>query len=338
MKTMAFYQIICMLIILVSLTKGDLTMSNWTTVYRFLPLSFENNYIVLEPKTPNTNSTGYSICLRVSIWRWSYTVLLDSLFVKLAIQPIDLDFFLCFSILKDKDKGGPCFLWENVSSEWNSLCITHNFKDFVLNITLNGIEMGSQKKKPAIDFMEKLTNSFSIGLATSLWGQITDFNIWNRPLTIEEVHQYSFDCLKGLSMQPQILDWFTANITKRGNNSLAMHRALLNCHSDIEQSPVIFDIAYMVYSSSVELCNLLNGKLVEPMYLGQFNGDENYFWVPKSDEFGNNTQNSLLTTAQAADGCMIVDLKSNEYFREDCGSLNPSTCKVVSDGKSSFIL
>jgi hypothetical protein len=51
---MALYQIIYILVILASLTKGELRNKNWTTVYKFYPLDSGNNFVILEPKIPVT--------------------------------------------------------------------------------------------------------------------------------------------------------------------------------------------------------------------------------------------------------------------------------------------
>ena len=190
--------------------------TNWTTAYRFSPLYAENNYIILEPKVPITSSTGYSICLRVCIWRWENTVVFDSPAVKLVMYAFD-SIELCFSMKKDRKEL--CFTWINISSEWNALCFTHNFSDFLLNVTLNGEWMDSKKIQLNSNFIEGLTKPFSIGLVSLFWGQITDFNVWNRPLANKELNQYSFGCQDKFSMQPEILDWSNTNITNPGVNA-----------------------------------------------------------------------------------------------------------------------
>jgi hypothetical protein len=242
-----------------------------------------------------------------------------------------------------EDKYSLCFLWFNVSSEWNSLCFVHNFKDFVLDITLNGVQMVSEKKQLASNFMEKLTKPFSVGLETPFWGQITDFNIWNRPLSNEEVHQFSFGCQEGLSNQPEILDWSTVNITERRINSdqFQMQRQLFPCQYGMTQSQMLLENANgMNYYESTVFCNLLKGDLFDPTNkeLSQVDIQPSILhWVPIVNSnsglifdtpVGNSTHNSTLTTGRKTDECMCASITSNKKIPKKCKSLYSSICKV----------
>jgi hypothetical protein len=342
---MALKYYICFLAIVVSVTQGNQTTHNLTTVYRFSPLYYDRNYIDLEPRVPITNSTGYTICLRVSIWRWAYTVVVDSPSVLLLIDIFNAGFYLCICLLNNI--RSLCSLWVNVNSEWNALCFTHNFTDSLMAAFLNGVQIGSKKIQLPSNFTEELAKPFSIGFNTSFWGQITDFNTWNRPLSNEEVHQYSFGCQDGLSTQPEILDWSTANVVERRVNSdqFKMQRQHFNCQFGMKQSQTLFqNTIEMNYTKSIILCNLLKGDLFHPTYMDRNEFDQFYhfYWVPivKSEDYGQSkgkndsqvgieTKNSALTFGQQTDVCTIVNPYTNKHFQQNCYDDFPSICKVT---------
>ena len=260
---MALYQILYILVILASLTKGELTNKNWTTVYKFYPLDSGNNFVILEPKIPVTNSSGYSICLRVLIWKWDTTIVFDSPALTLVMFLYDS---MKFCLFKNKISQLFCFTMSSNQAEWNAICFTHNFTDFLLNVSLNGKQMNSKKIQLDRAFLNELTKPLSIGLNTSFWGQISDFNIWNRPLSYEEVQQYSFGCHEGLSSQPEILDWSNASIISSGINSQSfkLNRQFLSCQEDITHFTLFENGMPLNYFKSLEFCNLLKGDLYDP--------------------------------------------------------------------------
>jgi len=338
---MALYHNICFLSILVSMTKGNLTTTNWTTVLRFNPLYSENIDIVLEPKVPITNSTGYSMCLKICIWKMDNTVLFDSPALKLEMYIYGSDSH-CFTMKRNRLF---CFTLGKNSSEWNTICFTNNFTDFLLNVTLNGIQMGSKKTQLISNLMDELKKPISIGFNTSFWGQITDFNIWNRPLSNDEVNQYSFGCQEGLSIQPEILDWSNTSIISRGINSqpLNINRQFLPCQNGMSPFTLFDNTLTMPYTNSVEFCNLLKGHLFDPAYLrlGQGHGYYLWYWVPiqkagenspqqleNNTQAGKQTSNSILTTGKKTDQCKCLHIASREYISRDCRQENPSLCKV----------
>jgi hypothetical protein len=281
---MAFYKSICIIVALVTVIKGDVPNTNWTTIYRFYPLDSYKNFIVLEPKVPSTNSTGYSVCMTVAVWKWDFAVVFDSpaLVLKItATNGVDLKFCL----FKNKFKKLLCITLENVSSEWNAICFTHNFTDFLLKAALNGEPEGNKTIELPSTIFDELTKPISIGLNTSFWGQITHFNIWNRPLTNDEVNQYSFGCQDGLSPPPEILDWLNASILNRGASfqHYKIKRQLLACEIGMITPLTLFENANsMSYPESMKFCNLLKGELFDPASFksGQdyFYGE--YYWVP----------------------------------------------------------
>jgi hypothetical protein len=233
---------------------------------------------------------------------------------------------MCLTIKETDDR-----IWftGQLSSEWNALCFTHSLTDFVFNVTLNGKQIGSEKVSFTSNFLEKLAEPFSIGLESSFWGQITDFNIWNRHLSIEEINQYSFGCQEGLLTQPEILDWAQTNITNKGDYSehIQMQRKLLNCQHNINQS-LFQNIYRMNFLKSTEFCKFLRGDLVDP-FKEELYCDPFHYWVPTVNlSPANETINSTLTSGPKSDQCMSVDIASREYMPMNCSEELYFVCKV----------
>ncbi len=328
------------------MTQGEFTNKNWTTVYKFYPLVSGNNYIVLEPKIPLTNSTGYSICLRVFIWKWDNAVVFGSLAIKLELFVFEAYKILC--LLINQENIQLCLNLDNKSSEWNALCYTHNFTDCLMKVTLSGELKGTKKFLINSTFLDKVTKPMSFGLNTSFWGQITDFNIWNRPLSNEEVQQYSFGCREGPSSQPEILDWSNASVVRRGiyTQDFKINRQFLSCKDGMTHFTLFENIISLSYTKSMEFCNSLNGDLFNPTFLDMGNGHGliNSYWVPleMTKKFGPphleyNTQletNYTMTIGQTTDQCKIVKMDSKEYTPANCNDLNFSICKVSANAKS----
>jgi hypothetical protein len=332
---MAVYQILFILVNIAFLTRGEVTNTNWTTIYQFWPISSEDSHIVLEPKyNQNTNSTGYSICLRLFIWMRGKMYVFNSPAVQLYLYLFDSS-GICFTMTEYFIEI--CFTGQ-LSSEWNALCFTHNITDSVFNVTLNGEQIHSEKLSLTRNFLKnllkKLAEPFSIGLKTPFWGKISDFNIWSRPLSIEELNQYSFGCLEGLLTQPEILDWANTDITNVGSGSeyIQMQRQPQTCQYNITKSYNLFQNALamnMNYNKSIEFCKFFKGYLVDPFTedLSQMGFQFNDYWVPTI--YSTPVNKTINTTdGQKADQCMGVELASKEYLPKKCTKELDFVCKV----------
>ncbi len=332
-KEMALFQNIFILVILVSMTRGNLTKKDWTTVYRFFPLNYNSDTIVFEPKVPISNSTGYSLCLKICIWKWDVTTIFESPAVQLTLFADSPDgaYRLCLYITKTNE--GLCVPLDNASSEWIILCITHNFTDSFFNVTKNGEPKGGFKFSPKSTFLNDLTKPIPIGNKSIFWGQITDFNIWNRPLSNEEIKQYAFGCKEGLPTQPEILDWSATH------DYFEMQKQHLPCENGIEQSHFFFENNLQLnYTKAVAFCNLLRGDLIDPIkeelsrpYFHHF-----HYWLPivnPNSSAVNHTINSTQAYGQKIDQCKYVNIFKTptiEYQNTACKDTFPSSiCKVI---------
>ena len=242
-----------------------------------------------------------------------------------------------FCLFKNKNSQLFCFTMSNSQTEWNAICFTHNFIDFLLNVTLNGKQMNSKKIQLSRAFLDELTKPLSIGLNTSFWGQISDFNIWNRPLSYEEVQQYSFGCHEGFSTQPEILDSSKTSISSSGINfqPYKIKRQLLTCGKGIVHYTFFENTNDIDYYRSIEFCNLLKGDMFDPVFLenGQEQKYKNWHWVPlkmsgEKGQLGKQASNLTLTATEKPSQCRYADKTSKDYISRNCNDKLPSFCKV----------
>ncbi len=81
--------------------------------------------------------------------------------------------------------------------------------DFTLNTSINGKLVKSMKIIVTTNFSENLANLIEMGGGILSLKYITDFNIWNRPLSVQEIEDYSrgfnFSTLTGMN-GPEILN------------------------------------------------------------------------------------------------------------------------------------
>ncbi len=78
--------------------------------------------------------------------------------------------------------------------------------------------------------LDKIAFSKVILGGGTLIGMISDFNFWSRPLTQDEVDQYTSGCNADFvkKSQPDIVIWAKANVSFRGN-----HTAIKTISSDL---------------------------------------------------------------------------------------------------------
>jgi hypothetical protein len=190
------------------------------------------------------------------------------------------------------------------------------------------------------------------------WGQITDFNIWNRPLSDVEIYDYSFNCTKEFAKKskPEFLTWSNASILEIGKNTqhFAMSRSLLTCCKSRElkelQKKIIFENYYnTTYNDSWQFCQLLKGNLLlNPEKLKDHVGQIFQYWVPiVKSNYNNSTKweydQRVLNMSEEipipliagfgkeTDLCMSYDIATNTYTPTDCYRRLPSICEVPAE-------
>jgi hypothetical protein len=275
------------LLILFSYSKAD-DASTETTVFKFSPLHLEENYLVIQPKNVSvTNLTGYSICLRALFWSWNNAAVFDSPAGTFSFQHMFGNYELCIF-------SWCCMPLSDASADWNSICITHDFSNFLLEISLNNdvnIRCRIEEEVGILEnatFLERLTKPFQIGKDSLFWGQITDFNVWNRPLSKDEITDYLINCDADFSKTsgPEILAWSNASFKVIGNNTqhFVMPRSLLTCHNNSgsispQKSQYFGNGNYLGYLESIQFCQFLKGDLLL-LNNSEMCDDYTMYWVP----------------------------------------------------------
>jgi hypothetical protein len=287
---MALSQYFWVLLILFSYSRAD-DASTQTTVFKFSPLHLEENYLVIQPKNvPVTNLTGgYSICLRALFWSWNNAAVFDSPAVTLLLnlKHTSGNYELCIF-------SWCCMPLANASVDWNSICITHDFSYFFLEMNLNNkINMRCRIVEEVgilenATFLERLMKPFHIGKDSLFWGQISDFNVWSRPLSTDEITEYSFNSEEEFSKTsiPEILAWSNASIKEIGNSSQHFEkpRALLICHNNSgsippQKSQYFGNSNFLGYLESIQFCQFLKGDLLL-LNNSEMCDDYTMYWVP----------------------------------------------------------
>jgi hypothetical protein len=334
-----------------------------TTVYKFDPIVIDDNLLTVQPRKNSTKSMGYSICLRAMFWKNDEMVLFQSTNISLIVFNGK---FVCISINSTKH----CFDWitnSAVSMKWKSICIIHNYMDFTVNTSINGKLVNSMKIMVSTNFTENLSNPIEMGGGKMLLKYITDFNIWRRPLSVQEVGEYStgfnFNTLTGEN-GPKILSWYDLNVTYKGYycDKFVISRSLLASQIQIssEEPPVkpffiLNNPLSKSYDNSKHFCKQIKGTLFLPTqsnlefvrsyYYWDFLVSD-LFWVPlvKSTDgnskwvYDNEVEDHsesipIINVKESNDeNCLAFNISSEEYIPQECSKSQRLFCKIPEEG------
>ncbi len=339
-----------------------------TTVYKFDSIFPDDNLLTIQPGKNTAQSMGYSICLRAMFWKNDEIVLFQSTNISLIVFNGK---FVCISINSTKH----CFDWITtnpaVSMKWKSICIIHNFIDFTVNTSINGKLVNSMKIIVSTNFTENLSNPIEMGGGKMLLKYITDFNIWKRPLSMQEVVQYSsgfnFDTLAGMN-GPEILRWSDVNLTYQGYycKNFEISRSLLASQIQISSEEsmikpffILNHPRYKTYTKSLHFCKNIGGtlflatqsnlKFVRSYYFWD-NLNRDIVWVPivKSTDdnskwvFDNEVKEYFesipITDAMGTSdqNCLAFNLSSEKYIPQDCSLINQRLLCTISEERVYF--
>jgi hypothetical protein len=334
-----------------------------TKVYKFDLIISDDNLLTIQPYKSPGPPTGYSICLRAMFWKNDEIVLFQSTNISLIVFNGK---FVCISINTNKH----CFDWitnSAVSMKWKSICIMHSFMDFTLNTSINGKHVNSMKIIITTNFTENLSNPIEMGGGKLSLKYITDFNIWNRPISVQEVEEYSmglnFNTLTGVN-GPEILNWSDANVTYQGYycKMFIISRALLATQIQIssEEFPInpFFILNHpreKTYDKSVHFCKQIRGTLFLPTqsnlkfvrshyYWDDLNSD--FFWVPFVKSTNGNSKwvydseledlseniPTLNVKGTSEQNCLTFNVTSEEFIPQECLKTQRIFCKTPEEG------
>ncbi len=323
------------------------SISDEIKVYQFNPDLNADNFLAIEPKTPTSQSTGYSFCLRAIFWTWNYRILVETENTSLGLQDpkqnigffrTNIDYFQ--------------FPLENVvvsPTIWNSFCVSFNQTDFLVSITVNGQLVSTSNS--SVGFKP---NNITIGgnkIDGRFYGQITDFNFWNKPLALTEMEEFSSGCntynlLENL--KPEFVLWSEVNITLKGNsttNYSMTQEMLCSILSQNSASDSIFLFGYSVtYQESITTCEELNGKI---LHLG--NEDKaflkkeeaslnklcyNRFWVYTNITEENKNNHELISDGHSMklnEKCLYYDASYQIHHQMSCKEHACFCCQISED-------
>ena len=245
---------------------------------------------------------------------------------------------------------------------WNSICITYDYKDFLLKLFINGKAIqakheaeNSSKEKYNFSDSPLILGDFEQGREYSLTGQVTDLNFWSQPLTMEQVIALYEDCGSNLieEIQPDYIQWSNVNITFQSNNSLTGFVNPKNFCGTINQTIII---PYnMPYKEALQNCKKLSGDMpmpkdtttltalfeLFPNYPAYSSCRENKFWLPAIKVGGawiHDTpvlpQNQieitadLVRTSQKPENCMLLDVEGKIFQEIPCSEEICSLCQI----------
>jgi hypothetical protein len=234
-------------------------------VFQFNPDYNANNFLTIQPKTPTSQATGFSICLRAIFWTWNYRILVETGNIYLGLQDPKQNYGFC-QTKRDYFQ----FPLENVNFSptiWNSFCLSFNQTDFLLKITING-KLVKTLKSSIMYEPSKITIGGEL-LDGRFYGQITDFNFWNKPLALTAMEEFSSGCNISnflIKHKPEYVFWSEVNITKKGGSTTKyyMNREMfcnLRPNNSLPDSLLLFGNS-LPYEQSAKVCDELNGKIV----------------------------------------------------------------------------
>jgi hypothetical protein len=310
------------------------------------------NNIAIQPKMLVSSYTGFSICMRVLFKSWNENWLVYSNHTKVRLSNIKIGqgFFRHL-------KHFIFFNWTQVMpvsvNNWNSMCFAYNVIKCSIMITINGFNVSTTNVQQMECVLGNLSNH-EIRLGDQDFsGQITDFNLWNRPLTSGEMKEFCTSCTNDFvrNSKPELIYWPDANITSWGNSTekwTIEEGFEILCKEDklLSRDRYIILPNNYNYESARKKCNSLNGELILPeeenldqiqlkiRYLKFNNSTFRKMWVPiiKVNEMDSmwvhETSNGTLLNVTLPGlyhgysgnefKCIYFDLQSRQYHSTDC--------------------
>ena len=178
-----------------------------------LEVKNENTVSRIVPNKKVTFESGMTICLRAKFTFWDSKVLFDADQISVGIFDFpDLEIEVLLM------ESSHLFKWPTKTitsfNSWYSFCIVVNAHASTMTFTVQGIELNTTNSiLKNMTFSKEVVPEIRVGYFD---GQITDLNMWNLPLSTNEVGIYSTGwCnreLSNLSHATSIF-WDNANIS-----------------------------------------------------------------------------------------------------------------------------
>jgi hypothetical protein len=323
-------------------------ISDELRVYQFPPNDKDNNFLSIQSKTPTSQTTGFSFCLRAIFWTWNYRILVETGNIILGFQ--DPESNLGFLKTNVDYLKFPLEIVSISPNIWNSFCVSLNQTSLQVMITINGQLI--RESYCSVGFTPKISNIITIGsqeISGRFWGQITDFNFWNKPLTLTAMEQFSTGCNFNtffLKLKPEYVLWSEVNITKKGGSTTSysitreMLCGLLSKNNTVSDVNLLFGY-HATYEASVTACDELNGKI-----LMQAKTDENFlkreeqnlqdicsdqFWIFTNISKENNKNSELMSEDHSTINnlnCLYYDVSLKDHKYTGCKETLCFVCQI----------
>ncbi len=245
------------------------------------------------------------------------------------------------------------FPWENVNFSptiWNSFCVSLNETNLLLQITINGQLV--KESYCSVGYQPKTSNITTIGsqgLSGRFYGQITDFNFWNKPLTLAEMEQFSSGCNLNTFLQklkPEYVLWSEVNIIKKGGSTYYylitpdILCSLLSKNNSVSDFNMLFGYQ-STYEASVNTCDELNGKIllqgnIDESFLKREKWNLEYvcsnrFWVFTNISEENKNNHELISEGHSTVKnmkCLYYDVSLNVTKQTGCKEPVCFVCQI----------
>jgi len=314
--------------------------------------------------------TGYSLCLRVQFHNWVDENIVESDFFSFNLK----NFKTGIGELRNFEFKHS-FNWRGVIpisiSFWNSICASFNYTDLTLILLVNGqiLLNSTEKYLPEDNFLTEHLDLY-IDLRTRIFsGQITDFNLWSRSLSVTYLYQYSSGCSTNITeiLKPDKVIWSRLSITNKNNSKSKIIPKVDLCQdlsftTTTETVMLRSSSPNFNYKTAYTFCKDFNGNMPYPRNKTELKNIffidkdfkqrcENKVWIPitKSQynssvliydtrtlpeqviSFGTLGKKNLDSFASSNKTCIYLEISSLQYSITGCTDLLCSMCQYKVD-------
>lgn len=162
----------------------------------FMADQVQEKYVPIQPIVSNLRTSDLSICLRVKLWSFGSCSIISSRYLGVRFHSYkydggSFDLFGYYGTFSTKGvKYSPIF--------WNSICLVFDSSRELLTAAINDADITMTNFAKV---RESESHNFSGPIAigengpwNSFSGQVTDLNVWNRPLSLLEVKEFVSEC------------------------------------------------------------------------------------------------------------------------------------------------
>ena len=152
--------------------------------------------------------------------------------------------------------------------QWNSLCITENLKEKVLKIFLNGNKIASKKSEyfmsyfkngENLTFMGERANGEEYFSDCSVFGAMTDLNIWNFTMTASDVKAWTNCKMKGGG---NVVSWSKASWISVGIEEVMIDMKTICKHVRKPEQVFLSSEHKMEFDNTIQYCRgVLHGEM-----------------------------------------------------------------------------